>query len=295
MTHPALPLIESGLAGAQAALLAGDFETLRARLQMTLDALARVTAEGLVPRQQRPAAPWDGPRALRLVWRVLAELRTAGCPAFPYAGTLLGLQRDGALLPNDKDADIAVWLEDFSLAGRLLQGLGLRRARDVPPFGNVATFIDGETGYSVDVFGLRRDAARGCIDGGAWLYDRPPSHQRVLRLPVFALREKPSPAGLIWWPDPAEALLEAFYGDWRTPQPEWDTQISNRALVAVNLSWTCLAWKALCQCWLTGDLPRTQRLAQQIRARGGAQPQLDAWCAVLDAAVTSASPRGAAP
>jgi hypothetical protein len=35
-------------------------------------------------------------------------------------------------------------------------------------------------GYSVDLFGLRRDPVAACIEGGAWLYGKPASWQRVL-------------------------------------------------------------------------------------------------------------------
>src|SRR5688572_20347037 len=103
MTHPALPRIESGLATMRAALVQGDLETLHARLVEVLDALAEVTRAGFVPSQERSAAPWDEPRVRTLVWQVLAAFKAADCHVFPYAGTLLGLQRDARLLPNDKD------------------------------------------------------------------------------------------------------------------------------------------------------------------------------------------------
>jgi hypothetical protein len=217
------------------------------------------------------------------VWELLARFRGADCHVFPYAGTLLGLERDGRLLPNDKDADLAVWLEDYSLAGRLLVQWGLQRATDVPPFANMATFVEPNSGYSVDLFGLRRDPMRERVEGGAWLYGKPPSHQRVLLLPWFDLQERTSASGAVWWPDRADALLQAFYGDWRTPQPEWDSQVSNRSLQDTNLSWRCWSLKSLVYLWLGGDLARTRRLLHQVLARAGDDAQLHAWREALDA------------
>jgi hypothetical protein len=285
MSDAALQRIESGLEGARVAVLAGELEGMHAHLLATLDALAQVTCSGLVPRQQRPAVPWDEARALQLVWELLARFHAASCRVFPYAGTLLGLERDGRLLPGDKDADLAVWLEDFALAGRLLQQWGLQRANDVPPFANMATYVDPGTGYSVDLFGLYRNPLAQRTEGGAWLYDKPASHQRLLLLPWLELAERGSPAGPVWWPAPAEGLLEAFYGDWRRPQPDWDSLVSNRALHEINLSWWCWALQRLCQCWLTGELAKTRRLLDQIRERAGDNPQLRGWRDALDQAL----------
>lgn len=287
MSHPALQRIESGLAGAQAALLQGDLPAMHAQLVATLDTLAQLTREGLVPRRERPPAPWDAARALQLVWELLARLRAADCHVFPYAGTLLGLERDGRLLPGDKDADFAVWLEDFALAGRLLQQWGLQRATDVPPFGNVATYVEPATGYSVDLFGLRRDPVLQRIEGGAWQYGKPPSHQRLLVLPWIELAARASPAGEVWWPAAPARLLEAFYGDWRTPQPGWDSLVSNPSVQELNLNWRCWSLQRLCDCWLEGDRAKTRALLAQILARAGEDAQLRGWREALDAGRTA--------
>jgi hypothetical protein len=284
MSHPALSRIQPGLQAVQAALLQGDLQAMHDRLVEVLDALAEVTGAGLVPRQEKPAAPpFDEPRARAWVWQLLAAFHAARCQAFPYAGTLLGLQRDGRLLPNDKDADLAVWLEDYSLAGRLLQQWGLQRATDVPPFANMATFVDPGSGISVDLFGLRRDPVRGRVEGGVWLYGRPASHQRVLLLPWLELASGQGAAGPLWWPAEPDALLQALYGPgWRTPQPDWDSLVSNTALQELNLNWRCWSLKNLCQCWLTGDLAKTRALLAQISQRAGEDAQLRGWRVALE-------------
>lgn len=283
MSDEALQRIRDGIAGAQATFLRGELEAMHTHMVQALDALAEVSRAGLVPQQAQQDVPWDEQRATHLVWDLLTRLKAADCHVFPYAGTLLGLERDGRLLPNDKDADLAVWLEDFSLTARLLQQWGLRRATDVPPFANMATFVEPQTGYSIDLFGLLRNPARERTEGGAWLYGKPASHQRVLLLPWFELVARDAPPGPVWWPARADALLEACYGDWRVPQPEWDSQVSNRSLQEVNLNWHCLALKALAQSWLKGDLQRTRRLIDQILVRAPGDARLLAWREALPA------------
>jgi hypothetical protein len=218
------------------------------------------------------------------LWLVLAQLKRAGCGVFPFAGTLLGLERDGKLLANDDDADLAVWLEDFSLACRTLEAIGFMRATNAPPFGNVASFVLLQPRLSVDLFGIRREPEQQRLVGGAWLYGKPPSHQRIVHYPWFELAGREGPAGDVWWPDPADTLLTALYGDWRTPQPEWDSLVSCRALQDTNLQWRCWSFKRLSDQWRSGDLKRTRRLLDQVLARAPGDPQLLAWRAVLDTA-----------
>jgi len=278
MSDAALQQIQSGLAGAQAALLRGELQDMHDHLLLAIDALAEVTRAGFVPQQERQSVPWDEARATQLVWDLLARFKAADCHVFPFAGTLLGLEREGRLLRNDKDADFGVWLEDFSLAGRLLQQWGLRRATDTPPFANMATYVDAATGYSIDLFGLRRDAANQRTEGGVWLYGKPPSYQRVLHFPWFELADRNG----AWWPDPPGVLLEALYGDWRTPRPEWDSLISNVSVRDLNLNWHCWALRSLCTSWLGGDLAKTRRLLQQILDRAGDIAPYAAWRDALD-------------
>ena len=277
------------LARSDAAVLQGDLEAMHDQLALALDALATLTAQGHRIRNDRPpAAAWDEEQVTQTIWLVLAQLKRAGCSVFPFAGTLLGLERDGRLLPNDKDVDLAVWLEDFQLACRTLEAIGCLRATNSPPFGNIATFVLLQPRLSVDLFGLRREPENARLTGGAWLYGRPPSHQRITRYPWFELAARAGPAGEVWWPEPTDLLLTALYNDWRTPQPEWDSLVSCAALQETNLSWRCWALKNLCDRWLTGDLLRTRGLLEQILARGGADPDLTRYRDCLDASLQSA-------
>jgi hypothetical protein len=289
MATDVLQTLEAAAARIAQALRAGDLDAMLPALRDGLDLLARMAHDGLVPRSAQPPAPWDGAAAEQRLWQLLSQAHAAGCSVFPFAGTLLGLERDGRLLPNDKDADLAVWLEDFGLACVLLQNLGLQRAANVPPFGNMAAFIDPATGGSVDLFGLRRDPVQGRIEGGVWMYGKPPSHQRVLHIPWFVLAPRALSNGArLWWPQPADALLTALYGNWRRPQPEWDSLVSCVSVTQINLHWHCWALKQLFDRWLTGDLGRTRRLWDQVAARTEVDADLARWRDALDAALALA-------
>ena len=77
----------------------GDLEAMHQALLAVLEALARLADDGHVARRAEPSAPqWDGEAALQVLWRLLVQLKSAGCRVFPFAGTLLGLERDGRLL-----------------------------------------------------------------------------------------------------------------------------------------------------------------------------------------------------
>ncbi|MBI2769200.1 MAG: hypothetical protein HYX47_06240 [Burkholderiales bacterium] len=292
MNLPALAQINEGLARADAAMLQGDLQLMHDATHEALELLAALAHAGQAARAQTPApAPWNETEITSALWQILAQLRRAGCGAFPFAGTLLGLERDGRLLPNDKDADLGVWLEDFTMACRTLQAMGLQRAGNGPPFGNMACFVLGEPRLSIDLFGIRREPEHNRMVGGVWLYGRPPSHQRITHYPWFTLASRDGPSGEVWWPEPPAALLGALYGNWRRPQPEWDSLVSCLAVQETNLQWRCFALKNLCDSWLAGNLPRTRRLVDQIVARGGPDAALDRWAAALDAGM-AAKPAG---
>lgn len=200
--------------------------------------------------------------AEKLLWATCAQLAELGIPAFPYAGTLLGLVRNGCLLDFDKDLDIAVWAESWDACCAVLEEAGWVRPPMRIDYANYRDYVHPELGVTLDVCGLQmREQQRV---GGFSLPDHPAEYQRVSVFPQFDLVQRNTDYGPVWFPQQPETILTAFYGDWRTPNPHWDTVISARNLESLTLLVRCYAYHRLVQCWLIGDLAKAWCYAHQV-------------------------------
>lgn len=200
--------------------------------------------------------------AEKLLWTTCAELATLNIPAFPFAGTLLGLIRNGCLLDFDKDLDIAVQMEFWDTCCAALEQAGWARAPMRIEYANYRDYIHPELGVTLDVCGLQ---ARGKqIVGGFALPGYPDEYQRVSVFPKFDLTQRSTEHGEVWFPRQPEKILTAFYGDWRTPNPNWDTVISACNLENFTQLVRCYAYHRLIQRWLLGDLAKAWCYAHQI-------------------------------
>ncbi|MDE2388272.1 MAG: adenylyltransferase/cytidyltransferase family protein [Betaproteobacteria bacterium] len=200
--------------------------------------------------------------AEKLLWRTCVQLAKQNIPAFPFAGTLLGLVRNGRLLDFDKDLDIAVRMESWDACCAALEQAGWVRTPMRIEYANYRDYIHPELGITLDVCGLR---ARGKqIVGGFALPGYPDDYQRVSVFPEFDLIQHGTDCGKAWFPRQPEKILAAFYGDWRTPNPHWDTVISACNLENFTLLVRCYAYHRLIQFWLLGDLAKVWCYAHQI-------------------------------
>lgn len=178
-------------------------------------------------------------------------------------GTLLGVVRDGALLPWDKDIDISVWTDGFDRilehrdeVRRLGYYIEVHEPRDT-------MFLSKPRGYFIEICRHRVDGDRVVRFGGAprnsaserrmkrWLLKMP--HPIFVRLRHFArkfLGKPPLPfhtplelldefatvrfLGLdVPVPRRAEDYLAFKYGpDWRIPKREWDVAAEDGAVIA---------------------------------------------------------------
>lgn len=200
--------------------------------------------------------------AEKLLWMTCAELARLNIPVFPFAGTLLGLVRNGCLLDFDKDLDIAVRMEFWGACCAALEQAGWVRSSMRIDYANYRDYVHPELGVTLDVCGLQ---ARGeQIIGGFALPDYPDEYQRVSVFPEFDLTQRKTDYGAIWFPRRPEIILTAFYGDWRTPNPNWDTVVSALNLENFTLLVRCYAYHRLAQHWLTGNLAKAWCYAHQI-------------------------------
>ncbi len=197
------------------------------------------------------------------------RLDDANIPFCLFAGTLLGVVREGDVLAHDKDLDLGVgWDVDREhLVKTLCAGGGFT----VPWFWGILppdrpwyrSFSHVESGCTLDIFFLRKEG-----DTLLCGFDNRPE-PILSRLTAFALRDW-SWMGQTWKvPDPPEQYLAQLYGkDWRVPDPHYDTVLSNTARCPESIPTVlCMGYFRLYEALREGRLAKAKALATQIRAR----------------------------
>jgi len=246
-----------------------DLSTAHAHFTYALNHLMALAKSGKIPPQKEQVKSGQADmnvfasgEAEKLLWRTCAELARQDIPVFPFAGTLLGLIRNGCLLDFDKDLDSAVQMEFWDTCCAALERAGWARAPMRIEYANYRDYVHPGLGITLDVCGLQ---ARGKqIVGGFALPGYPDEYQRVSVFPKFDLTQRDTDFGAAWFPRQPERILTAFYGDWRTPNPNWDTVISACNLENFTQLVRCYAYHRLIQRWLLGDLAKAWCYAHQI-------------------------------
>jgi len=201
--------------------------------------------------------------AEQLLMSTCALLAQQNIVAFPFAGTLLGLEREGKLLDFDKDIDIAVWVDSFDACCQFLEENGWSRAPQSIHYRNYRDYIHIESGITLDICGLEYQNDKKVV-GGFSLPEHSAEYQRVSVFPALELKRRGTAHGEIWYPAQPENILTAFYGDWRTPNPYWDTVVSALNLEKFTLLVRCYAYHRLVKHWLSGSLVKAWTYAHQI-------------------------------
>ena len=253
-----------------ASFLLLDLPAAHTHFACALDHLMALAKTGKIPPQRKQPKTqqpdenvFASGKAEKLLWTTCAELAAMGIAAFPFAGTLLGLVRNGCLLDFDKDLDIAVWMESWDACCSALEKAGWARSPMRIEYSNYRDYVHPELGITLDVCGLQDNGDHRII-GGFSLPDHAAEYQRVSVFPPFDLVQRGTECGEVWFPRQPEKILTAFYGDWRTPNPHWDTVISALNLENFTLLVRCYAYHRLVQRWLLGDLAKAWCYAHQI-------------------------------
>ncbi|PSJ16820.1 adenylyltransferase/cytidyltransferase family protein [Nitrosomonas supralitoralis] len=234
-----------------------------------LNHLMALAKSGKIPPQKEPkkqlrteANLFASGEAEKLLWSTCAQLAQRDIPAFPFAGTLLGLVRNGCLLDFDKDIDIAVRMESWEACCIALEEAGWAKVPMRIEYANYRDYVHPELGITLDVCGLQVRGKQ--IVSGFALPGYPDDYQRVSVFPKFDLIQRNTDHGTAWFPRQPEKILSAFYGDWRTPNPNWDTVVSALNLENFTLLVRCYAYHRLIQHWLLGNLSKAWCYAHQI-------------------------------
>ena len=246
-----------------------DLTAAQTYLSHALEHLMALARAGKIPPQRKNDKPAQGKdnaftsgEAEKLLWKTCAYLAKNGITAFPYAGTLLGLVREGKLLDFDKDLDIAIWMDSWQLCCAALETAGWVRQTMRIDYANYRDYVHPDLGITLDLCGLQPKGEQ--IVGGFSLPDYSAEYQRVSVFPRFELVQRDTEYGAVWFPQQPDIILQAFYGDWRTPNPNWDTVISALNLENFTLLVRCYAYHRLVQHWLLGDLAKAWCYAHQV-------------------------------
>lgn len=207
-----------------------------------------------------PTRPTFDTRAAEAVlWRTLAQLAAAGIQAFPTAGTLLGLVREGQLLAGDKDLDISLPFAQMDAAVACLEATGWRSKINIHGLVNPIE-LHGH-GVALDLCGYLPDTQPGKVIGGFWFQSPDHPWSRITTVDVPELERRESPCGPVWQPIHPEAILLPLYGEgWRIPDPDFDTIIAACSLRGFSVLTQCYAFARIYNTWLLGQTRKTRTL-----------------------------------
>lgn len=150
-------------------------------------------------------APFDPRAAQNTLWQVLAQLAAAGVHAFATSGTLLGLVREGQLLPFDKDLDIGLPFEQMDAAAACLERTGWQRKLNIEGLVNPQEWHSH--GVVLDLCGFAPEPASGKLIGGFWFESPAHPWSRVTEFPDLRLQQIDRPHGKVWHLADPEAVL----------------------------------------------------------------------------------------
>lgn len=187
------------------------------RLRPRLRRLASRTAPRQLTSRLRgtPSFESNAAVALRELNELLGEVDVKG---FLISGTLLGLVRDAQFISWDKDIDLGFFSDDIEAAQlkELFERSGNFHLR-LLDFTSHRLRVNHDNGTMIDIFPHYRDDEQGLVwhDGTATRWWNKP----------FTLTRRPFLGADQWVPDPPEQYLDENYGDWRTPEPNFDARL----------------------------------------------------------------------
>ncbi len=221
------------------------------------------------PISVTPRAPRDDfnkPQVEQLLWDTLAALCQAGVHAFAAYGTLLGLTREGGLLPFDKDIDFGLPHCEMERATHCLIRRGWVEPTGAHRLTNPKAFYHPAHKISLDLSGFVVDR-EGNTCTGFWIKDGLHEWHRQTRYPTLHLIKGHTPDNRpIWQLEQADTWLTAVYGDWRTPDAFFDTVIAAKNLQGFSLLTECYAVSRIYSHIESGHLHKARALADHALA-----------------------------
>lgn len=195
------------------------------------------------------------------LWEMLAQLKTAGVQAFAAFGTLLGLVRDGQLLPFDKDVDICIPYNQMQQATDCMEKNGWSEVKNSMGMVSPRAFSHPKKGLAVDIFALSFDPEEQAIVTGFIMPKVPWEWNFLMAFPPMKLKQTQRPHGSVWELEDPEAFLAAEYGPgWREPDPYFATFGGEHNLVSFSWLTQCYAYIRLFIYWGKGSFKKMDAL-----------------------------------
>ncbi len=244
----------------------GELESAKAHIKIAINSAIQ-HPQSLHKPSPKPMVVEDARKALIIARKILLD---AGIPFFLCAGTLLGIIRDGDLLAFDKDMDLGVPAEverEKVVAALTSNGeFELNRPETTSPenwnwnfsFTHVATHI------VMDIFFYHPDKTHFLCGFNAKPH---PINSRPRKFKLMQLEWQ----GLQWpIPSPPEQYLVDVYGEeWRVPDPNFDTALSNRCQTPGSKpTRTGYGYVKLYEAIAAGKWRKAQGICQQVLAIG---------------------------
>ncbi|MEG3116869.1 tetratricopeptide repeat protein [Salinicola sp. 4072] len=205
---------------------------------------------------------FDKPATEELMWDTLTLLAKSGIHAFASYGTLLGLVREGGLLPFDKDIDFGIPHSEMEKACQCLESNGwidLRMAHITNP----RAFIHPVKEVTLDLSGFVVDPQTNETFTGFWMDNVPYEWSRNTKYVEINLQKDTSPTGQpIWSLKEPEVWLETIYGEWTISDPYFDTVIAAKNLCGFSLLTQCYAFSRIFSHWEKGNLKKALATAE---------------------------------
>lgn len=208
--------------------------------------------------------------AEKLLWSTLLLMAKSGVHMFPIFGTLLGLVRNSALLAHDKDLDTGLPFSEIDRAVNILSQKGWVEANNSFGLSNPRCMLHTPSGITMDISGFAIDDQSGkALTAGAWIPGVPKEWNMIWEFNEITLEKKPTPndSGQAWFLKNPEQFLEVLYGDWRTPDKNFDTMVRAKNLRSFSLLAKCFAYSRIFENWTDNNIPRALALTRATLER----------------------------
>lgn len=275
---PTVYVVQASLQTAQGELNAA-WASMRVAVEMAFAQLRQRTSDQLKDKSPKPMSVSEAGDSLLALHELFTSLQV---PYFIAFGTLLGIVRDGELLPFDKDMDVGLpWdMDRHELMDRIeAHGDWLVKGRehlDAHELQWTFAIVHKPTGILTDLFFFKSEGDT-MLSG---LGEEPnPLLWRFSAIDIGSIAYRgvqlPAPA------DPERFMLEIYGEDWRVPNPYFDSVVVGCNLTpeslptAIAAGWSNLykqldkfAWK---KAW--GYCQQLLRYGDDVLLR-----ELGAWC-----------------